>query len=60
MLLIYKLFKKNECFYIETVKTDNDYIYIIIQFNLKMYILQQYYKNSNYKFKNHRKQFSRI
>ena len=60
MPLIYKLFKENECFYTEVIKMSNDYIYIITQFNLKMHISQQHYKNSDFKFKNYRKQFSRI
>ena len=40
MPLICKLFKKNECFYTEAVKTGNNHIYIIAQFNLKMHISQ--------------------
>ena len=60
MPLIYKLFKKNKCFYTEIIKINNDYIYTIAQFNLKMYILQQYYKNFNFEFKSYKKQFNRI
>ena len=60
MLLTCKLFKENKCFYTEAVKTDNNHIYIIAQFNLKMHILQQHYRSSDFKFKSYKKQFSRI
>ena len=42
------------------MKINNDYMCVITQFNLRMYILQQHYKNFNFKFKSYRKQFNRI
>ena len=60
MPLICKLFKENECFYTKAVKTDNDHACVIAQFNLKMHVLQQHYRSFNLKFKNYRRQFSRI
>ena len=60
MSLICKLSEENECFYIKAVKIGNNYTCIIAQFNLRMHILQQHYRNFNLKFKSHKKQFSRI
>ena len=60
MPLACKLSEKNECFYTEAVKTDNDHMCAIAQFNLKMHISQQHYRSSDFEFKNCRRQSSRI
>ena len=60
MPLICKLLRENEYFYTKVVKTDNDHTYAIAQSDLKMHISQQHYKSSDFKFKNCRRQFSRI
>ena len=60
MPLVCKLFKEDECFYTEMVKMSNDYICVIAQSNLKMHISQQHYRSSDFKFKSHRRQSSRI
>ena len=60
MPLVYKLLEENECFYTEAVKMGNDHMCAIAQSDLKMHILQQHYRSFNLKFKNYRRQFSRI
>ena len=60
MPLVCKLLREDECFYTEVVKIDNDHICAIVQFDLRMHILQQHYRSFNFEFKSCRKQSSRI
>ena len=60
MPLVCKLPEENECFYTEAVKTDNDHMCAIAQFNLRMHVLQQHYRSFNLEFKSYRRQSSKI